>query len=116
REIRYPQPVGCQGFGLPFHRVIGPVLTDREVTLYWRPRLAPQSPSSRIRRSTLQRATLMPSRSADPDLVGPVDMEVLLVDPCDLCLQVLVMDRAFRRWVLLEAVVGVRSDLAAVLS
>jgi hypothetical protein len=37
------------------------------------------------------------------------------VDPCDLDLQVIVADRAFRRRALLEALVRVRSDLAPVL-
>ena len=76
----------------------------------------PDRPISRIRRSTVQRATLdaLPVQLG-PDLVGPIDVEVLGVDPGDLDLQLFVADGPGRRRALLGHPVGVRGDLAAVL-
>ena len=52
------------------------------------PRTAPVSPSARISRSTVQRATPMPSRlSWSHTLPGAVHAVVLLVDPADLAEQ-----------------------------
>ena len=49
------------------------------------PRTAPVRPSSAISRSTVQRATWMPSRlSCQPHLAGAVDAVVRGVDPRDL--------------------------------
>ena len=49
------------------------------------PRITPRSPSRRISRSTVQRATAVPSRcQLPPDLVGAVDLHVGLPDALDL--------------------------------
>ena len=50
-----------------------------------------------------------------PDLVGPIDLEVVAPDPEDLALELLVAHGARRRWTLLGHPIGVRGDLAAVL-
>src|SRR5271170_125491 len=68
-----------------------------------------------MRRSTVQRATLMPSVELSPDLVGPIDVEVLGVDPGDLAPKFFVADGSSGRRALLGYPVGVGGDLAPVL-
>src|ERR1039458_5510821 len=76
------------------------------------PRRAPLRCRSLIRRSTVQRATrLALSLHLGPDLVGPIDIEVLLVDPGDLGLEDLVAYLPRTRWSSLGGVVGPGSEL-----
>ena len=72
-QVSHPQPVGCRRGELSLHeisRTRGHRVGDRGALDL--PRMAPASPSSAISRSTVQRATSMPSRlSANHTLRAP---------------------------------------------
>ena len=99
-EVGHPEPVRGGRAELPSHQVSGPRRGRvRTVVRTLLPRRAPCRPSSRISRSTVQRATCVPSPvQRQPHLPGPVDAVVLrMCTRADRCLQLLIAPRPGRR-------------------
>src|SRR5664280_651162 len=117
-EVGHPEPVGGDSREVPVHEVIRSVLTVVGVGGDLMGLAPAHTGESQVAHQALDRAAGDPGAlpvELAPDLVGPVDVEVLPVYPENLDLQVLVPEGALRRWALLRCPVGVRGDLAAVL-
>ena len=74
------------------------------------PRRTPCNPSSRISRSTVQRATGMPSRLSVSHLARHIDPVVVLVHPADLVFKLLIAQRLTTGRPIAGSVVGAGGD------
>ena len=117
-EVGHPQPVRRRRREVALDQVARSVLALVGARGDLVGRAPPGTRKAQLTHEALDRAAGDPDAlpvELGPDLVGPIDVEVLGVDPGDLGLQLLVADRPRRRRPLLGHPVGVRGDLAAVL-